>query len=73
MDDVKLLRAAKLFDEIKDLFPEGSVSLNIHHINIDQLDDNWIIINIENENGYRFKTAKRKNSKEDCFDITLFD
>lgn len=69
----RLNKAVKLFDEIRKLYPDGAVTMSIHHINFELLDRKEWDVEPQLLDGSLnpYLTAKRK--KEDCFGLTLFN
>lgn len=63
----KIKKVEELFDQIQELFPENSVSMNMHDIDITQLPDGW-----ELKQSPPPIVAKRIKPKDGFFDITLF-
>jgi alkyl hydroperoxide reductase subunit AhpF len=70
----KIIEMERLFDEILKLLPKNSVSLQVHDIDMSQLNrEVWEIeSNIANDSLRVYLTAKRKITKDPSFDITLF-
>jgi len=68
-----LLKVEKLFDQIIKIFPDNSVNLTIHNIDMKEIDrDIWEIkASMVDESLRTFLSAKRKLSEEEAFDITL--
>lgn len=70
----KVKKMEKLFDEIVELFPENSVSIQIHSIDMGQLNgDEWKIeVHLLGGTIKPYLTAKRKSNAKNDFNITLF-
>ncbi|MCE5329174.1 hypothetical protein LLG07_02435 [bacterium] len=70
----KIIEMERLFDEIIKLLPKNSVSLQVHDIDMSQLNrEVWKIEpNIANDSLRVYLTAKRKIATDPSFDITLF-
>jgi hypothetical protein len=70
----KIEKLEKLFDEIRTLFGRDSVSLSVHGINMDGLDDSWDISgSMIEDSRRRFWSAKKKTVEADYLGITLFE
>ena len=69
-----LLKVEKLFDQIIKIFPNNSVNLTIHRIDMGEIDkDIWDIEAQVDQDDLRVCiTAKRKSREDRHFDITLF-
>lgn len=65
----KIRKAEKLFDEIVEMFPEGSASMEIHSLNMKKLDKKWKVKAHVTKEVHAFLTAERNDK---TFDITLF-
>lgn len=66
----KIKRMENLFDQIKELFPDNSVSLNIYGIDRKDLSNNWEVSRV-GDDGDIYK-ALRINRGKEFWDIRLF-
>lgn len=72
--DKKIEKVAKLFDEIRALFPKNHLNMNIHGIDIKKLPEGW---KIKENVSYDSKTGDKKvmltaKRSDECFDLVLF-
>jgi len=71
----KIEEVVKLFEKIQKLVPDSRISLEVHQIDVKNLND--IIWEVDagyvKETKSTFLTGKRKRCDNKSFDITLFD
>lgn len=65
----KIEKVEALFDEIKSIFPESHMDMNIFDIDVVNLPKKWRVEREIKDNGDIYFTAKRN---DEVFDITLF-